>query len=1097
MFTDELLNDGSRAEIRKWTDFTSWHGFPFSQHHRVPTAWLDFASPGSASRPKPVPADSVAKLLVEHGINCAILNACESARADQGLRANLALTFLEKGVGNVLAMSYKFPSSVTESFFSVFYQGLFCQGLPMSTAAAEARKHLREHGLRKSRFGLELQVQDWFIPVSYLSYPDVLFDSKTLQASDSITPGKAVQKTSARAKRITGRDFDLLRLEQTVTEANLVLIHGAAGVGKSAFVEYSLDLWRDTQYFDKFSMVNMLACAADKELTGSKVVTRIANDLKVPGSFLIADGLAARADLSDPLESWKRAVVVLDGVDHIFNNVFNEGFKPVAEALASLLRNLTSPEFASKTGKQLTVILTSRLGKEWWEARCPPPLVTPHYFALDGLELSAAITFAESLLQPRDSIDKRGSRETDFLVHTVNLLQRNPLAIKIALPTAVAASTSIKDTFRAIHVGELHLDYAPLMYTADYALVLTLKEVYERFPEYQDTLCSLADFWMEGPLVLHDYIRRLAAYSGLSQVYNMSPLVDTLNEVGVWRVSKQDKVEWLHPVFTLYLRQCRRTHVYKGAPLWAKGIMKVADFLDSHKREHPFGSTASLQIRIPRHFVSAVGHRGTAEFMTDILMGFVQVSDSAAPQSMQRMRGSFFNLLAVMDMICDDESVIPLELWPRDFISMFLSGSRLALSAPELDLLTGYVETALDAFQQKIGGFAVHPDFQVFIFNLVVHLFVSTLLSGIMSNPAAIEQLVARALAIVEASEGKYGPMVDDKLMWKAMVYRCQAVFLLVVKDEPGADAAWEHMKSIELEYFGPSAFEQSASSSPIPASGQQPFGLDAMQELLGPDPFSSKLRNTTASWVPVRHAAWPWLKEKVLVQGNTQAINQLYLPGIENAFENMVDTFREGGWTGLEHWQRYFPPRNDFEGYLRRAEDPEELLAELEGGLGRGDWKVAAQAHQMLAKKAGAEMKMDLVMFHLGQLSEILREADPENEVTKRVDGAMAVTKMAIDVGRRGYVVDRDFLKMVDALEEAGMDIRSIARVQGWPDEAVQFILDAAERERNRLGWLTEEMVGALVASLGPPAATQGSDDATAESDINQDEGTSKVSDR
>ena len=232
-----------------------------------------------------MPAESVAKLLADHWINCAILNACESARADQGLRANLAATFLEKGVGNVLAMFCKFPSSVIEPFFSVFYEALLCEGLPMSTAAAEARKHLREHGLRKSRFGLELQVQDWFIPVSYHLLRHNVLLGTNLQA-DSLATCRPVERTTPRANPlITGREFDLLRLEEAVTDAQFVLIHGHAGVGKSGFVQYAFDRWRDTQYFDKLSMVDLPKYLRKPEIGGDKIVSRIAKDLELSPAY--------------------------------------------------------------------------------------------------------------------------------------------------------------------------------------------------------------------------------------------------------------------------------------------------------------------------------------------------------------------------------------------------------------------------------------------------------------------------------------------------------------------------------------------------------------------------------------------------------------------------------------------------------------------------------------------------------------------------------------------------------------------------------------------------------------------------------------------
>jgi hypothetical protein len=61
-------------------------------YRRIQTAWLDFTSAKHVGKSRPVPADEVAMLLVASGINSAVLNACDSARADQGAYAHLAMT---------------------------------------------------------------------------------------------------------------------------------------------------------------------------------------------------------------------------------------------------------------------------------------------------------------------------------------------------------------------------------------------------------------------------------------------------------------------------------------------------------------------------------------------------------------------------------------------------------------------------------------------------------------------------------------------------------------------------------------------------------------------------------------------------------------------------------------------------------------------------------------------------------------------------------------------------------------------------------------------------------------------------------------------
>lgn len=102
-------------------------------------------------------AVSVGKLLADHGIPSAVINACESARANRGIGANLSRIFARQGVSNTLAMSYKFSSSAAVLFHTKFYECLLVETLPFSEAARHARKTLRDN---QEREGIDNQLLD-------------------------------------------------------------------------------------------------------------------------------------------------------------------------------------------------------------------------------------------------------------------------------------------------------------------------------------------------------------------------------------------------------------------------------------------------------------------------------------------------------------------------------------------------------------------------------------------------------------------------------------------------------------------------------------------------------------------------------------------------------------------------------------------------------------------------------------------------------------------------------------------------------------------------------------------------------------------------
>lgn len=125
--------------------------------------------PSSPSKRGKVAASAVAKLMKDYGILCVVPNACDSARSDLGLNANLAGTFVRNGVPLVLGMAYKLLTSALAVFFESFYKSLPVHGHTFQPAARNGRRSMREQNLGKGGFGLEVPLQDWIVPNTYAS----------------------------------------------------------------------------------------------------------------------------------------------------------------------------------------------------------------------------------------------------------------------------------------------------------------------------------------------------------------------------------------------------------------------------------------------------------------------------------------------------------------------------------------------------------------------------------------------------------------------------------------------------------------------------------------------------------------------------------------------------------------------------------------------------------------------------------------------------------------------------------------------------------------------------------------------------------------
>lgn len=136
------------------------------------SAFLQFATideHGHLATPLDQSASDIAELLKTNNIHCVALNACESARTDDGDHSNLSYTFLQHDISNIVAMSFWASDAMFAAYFKSFYHTLFQvkQGSDFAQAASDARQKLQESRGRESVYDDEVLVDDWFVPVTY------------------------------------------------------------------------------------------------------------------------------------------------------------------------------------------------------------------------------------------------------------------------------------------------------------------------------------------------------------------------------------------------------------------------------------------------------------------------------------------------------------------------------------------------------------------------------------------------------------------------------------------------------------------------------------------------------------------------------------------------------------------------------------------------------------------------------------------------------------------------------------------------------------------------------------------------------------------
>ena len=145
-------------------------GCVFTSFNSPPVATLSFAPKGQGNKMDFVPTRKVASLLADHGVRIVVSNACGSANAsEKGLDANMAKIFLESGISNVGAMQSEVMSGAATLFNTQFYPSFVEKGSSFSLAMREAHRELCKNPMRSARFGMEIPLRDWTVPVAYTS----------------------------------------------------------------------------------------------------------------------------------------------------------------------------------------------------------------------------------------------------------------------------------------------------------------------------------------------------------------------------------------------------------------------------------------------------------------------------------------------------------------------------------------------------------------------------------------------------------------------------------------------------------------------------------------------------------------------------------------------------------------------------------------------------------------------------------------------------------------------------------------------------------------------------------------------------------------
>ncbi|KAH6972601.1 hypothetical protein EDB80DRAFT_360879 [Ilyonectria destructans] len=485
-------------------------------------------------QPSPVriSAEAVAKCLHTHGITTVVTNACKSARVGPPL-SSFAEMLVRSGIQQVVAMSFDLTAAASAMFVQTFYSHLLAEGSSFIAAAAAARRVLATN--RRRLGGLaSVEIDDYIVPVVYSSKGKTSIDKPFLRGRPMLEQNDEEQDRSeyGMASRIAewarstlgstfldnsslfisdlkGRDADILLLEaqllspsthcakqpQQFRRPTVMLVHGVAGVGKSAFVRHLCWWWKATQLVQESFYLD--ADAGYDKNTVRQMLQRVALRLR-----LQRDAFELGGDLLEPIKD-QRYLIVLDSLDSVTQATHAERVRWSEEERTQLL-NLVE----AVSGTKSILLIVSRSTEPWLG------LLDSQRYRLGDLPLALArellIDRLPAQLQASVSHDDHKFEFRDQLV----VLERNPTALDFLLQDLRLSAASPEQLQAIQRIPEIFLFYGlatgrgpcwtsmQIMRTAEFA--------YERLarlnPDLEVALLSLAFFSTRFRLDWFDYI---------------------------------------------------------------------------------------------------------------------------------------------------------------------------------------------------------------------------------------------------------------------------------------------------------------------------------------------------------------------------------------------------------------------------------------------------------------------------------------------------------------------------------------------------------------------------------------------------------------
>jgi tetratricopeptide (TPR) repeat protein len=483
----EVLSDGTFAALSQALTRADDAGRPFHVVHfdghgiYDRTAGLgrlcfehaaDAAANKLERRAELIDADTLGALLRDRRVPLFVLEACQTAMAEEKATASVAARLLRAGVGSVLAMTHAVLVETARRFVGRFYQGL-AAGERIGSAMVEAQRQLRADPGRGEVGGYgELRLEDWFVPVLFQEEDGDLqllggggeADAAGLADQRRVREGEL---PPAPAHGFVGRARELLAVQRLLRDHRSLAVLGESGQGKTALAVECARWLLELRRFERVAFVGV-----EDRPDARLVLERLGRQL-VPGYSVATEEGAGAAEerlrkARLPVErvlGERRVLLVVDNVESLIS-----GPGPAADDAGEVFALLSGLARKGET----RLLLTSR--------EAPPAPLGGPVFRLDRLAKREGRELVTGVLARlgRAPAGKSGAQDEEWVDRLVEQVGGNARSLVLLAPLVTEQGLQVTAESMKAMMAELEARHPG---ARELSLLASVRLSLDRLPE--------------------------------------------------------------------------------------------------------------------------------------------------------------------------------------------------------------------------------------------------------------------------------------------------------------------------------------------------------------------------------------------------------------------------------------------------------------------------------------------------------------------------------------------------------------------------------------------------------------------------------------